>query len=187
MRVAIIPARGGSRRIPRKNIRHFFGMPIMARSILSAEQTNMFHHIFVSTDDEEIAEVAKRYGASVIVRGPSLSVDEVGTQEVMRHAILSLPKAADEACCIYATAPLLTPADLIQGWGALRGQGMPYAFVPGLYYWGHGYAFAERVPLHEGFDVPFPQERYVDINDESDWQKAEEMYRRVMARHGEAR
>jgi pseudaminic acid cytidylyltransferase len=85
VRVAVIPARGGSVRIPRKNIREFHGKPIMAYSILAAERSRLFDHIFVSTDSVDVARVAERYGASVIARPAALGADDVGTQEVIRH------------------------------------------------------------------------------------------------------
>ncbi len=88
MRVAVIPARGGSKRIPRKNIRDFCGLPMIARSIQVARESGCFDHILVSTDDAEIAEVARTYGAEVpFLRPAALSDDYTGTIPVVAHAI----------------------------------------------------------------------------------------------------
>lgn len=178
MRIALIPARGGSRRIPRKNIRDFFGIPIMARSILTAERSQLFDHVFVSTDDGEIAGIAERYGASVIVRPPALGDDAVGTQEVVRHALIEMHQTPDEVCCIYPTAPTMSCVDLILAQRAMQASGR-YCYVPGWLYWGIAEWFVERRPLSEGVQYPIERERYVDINDEADWQTAEAMYRQL--------
>ena len=88
MKVAVIPARGGSKRIPRKNIREFAGKPMIAHSINCALQSGLFERVIVSTDDEEIVEVAKKYGAEVpFLRPKELSGDHIGTTEVVAHAI----------------------------------------------------------------------------------------------------
>ena len=87
MNIAIIPARGGSKRIPRKNVKEFCGKPMIAWSIEAAKESKLFDHIIVSTDDNEIAEVAKRFGASVpFMRPAELSNDHAGTTEVIAHA-----------------------------------------------------------------------------------------------------
>ena len=106
--IAIIPARGGSRRIPRKNIRPFFGTPMIGYSILAARDSGLFHEIYVSTEDSEIARVAWQLRAKLHPRSPDLSEDAVGTQEVMRNALLELYPGEgtrpDFACCIYPCA-----------------------------------------------------------------------------------
>lgn len=116
MRLCIIPARGGSKRIPRKNIRYFRGLPVIARSILAAQQSNCFDKIIVSTDDSEIAAVAESYGAEIPFKRPAhLSDDYANTTEVVKHAISALDHLVqphDLVCCIYATAPFLVSADL---------------------------------------------------------------------------
>ena len=87
MKIAVIPARGGSKRIPRKNIKEFCGKPMIAWSIETAKASGLFDHIIVSTDDAEIAEVAKQWGAEVpFIRPPELSNDYAGTTEVIVHA-----------------------------------------------------------------------------------------------------
>jgi N-acylneuraminate cytidylyltransferase len=123
MRIAVIPARGGSKRIPRKNIRPFCGKPIMAYSIDAALATGLFTSVIVSTDDEEIAETARKHGADVpFMRPAKLSDDMTGTTPVFRHAVqwcLDNGNEIEAACCIYATAPFTTPGDIKKGFAAL--------------------------------------------------------------------
>lgn len=115
MRVAIIPARGGSKRIPGKNIRPFRGKPMIAWSIAAARESACFDQIVVSTDSAEIADVARKFGASVpFLRPPELSDDITPTIPVLRHAIESLGEVSS-TCCIYATAPFLNPGFLCEG------------------------------------------------------------------------
>ena len=110
-RVAIIPARGGSKRIPRKNILEFCGKPMIAWSIEAARDSGCFERIIVSTDDEEVRKIALTYGAEVpFMRPPELANDYAGTVPVIRHAVQWLHANSDpvsHACCIYATAPFL--------------------------------------------------------------------------------
>jgi N-acylneuraminate cytidylyltransferase len=118
--VAIIPARGGSKRIPRKNLKPFDGVPMIVRSIRTALDSALFDQVVVSTDDEEIAEVARAHGAHVpFMRPASLADDFTGTAAVMVHALNELP-AVEFACCIYATAPLLQARYLRQGLDVLE-------------------------------------------------------------------
>jgi N-acylneuraminate cytidylyltransferase len=130
--VAIIPARGGSKRIPRKNIKPFAGKPIMAWSIEAARGCGLFERVIVSTDDDEIAAIARAHGAEApFVRPGELSDDHSGTLEVMQHALqwLGADGACPErACCIYATAPFVRPARLAEGLRALLDSGRSYAF-----------------------------------------------------------
>lgn len=112
MRLAVIPARGGSKRIPRKNIKKFCGKPIIAWSIEAALQSEIFDRVIVSTDDEEIAAVAKAFGADVpFIRPARLSDDFSGTDLVMKHAVEwfshSKQVGLDKVCCIYSTAPFI--------------------------------------------------------------------------------
>ena len=119
MKVAIIPARGGSKRIPRKNIKHFCGKPMIAWSIEAAKASGLFDHIIVSTDDDEIAEVASLWGAEVpFTRPAELSYDYVGTGAVVKHAVEWTIKNLGKiefVCTIYATAPFISPADMTKG------------------------------------------------------------------------
>jgi N-acylneuraminate cytidylyltransferase len=132
MNVAIIPARGGSKRIPRKNIREFCGRPMIAWSIKAANESGLFDHVIVSTDDEEIAQIATREGAEVpFRRPPELANDHAGTLPVIRHAVnwLTLQGApVTHACCIYATAPFLRPADLAKAKTTLDEAELDFVF-----------------------------------------------------------
>lgn len=132
MKVAVIPARGGSKRIPRKNIREFAGKPIIAHSIEVALQSGLFEQVIVSTDDEEIAEVAKKYGAEVPFSRPrELSDDHTGTTEVIAHAINWLQSHGANlsgVCCIYATAVFIRHEDLKQGLTILEAGNWHYVF-----------------------------------------------------------
>ncbi|MCY7294529.1 pseudaminic acid cytidylyltransferase [Alteromonas sp. a30] len=124
MNVAIIPARGGSKRIPGKNIRFFCDKPLIAYSIEVARESGVFEKIIVSTDSEDVAEVAHRYGADVpFLRPESLSNDIVGTRPVTNHAIEYCQKHFFEpeyVCCIYATAPFLQAEYLKNGLDQLK-------------------------------------------------------------------
>lgn len=117
MSVAIIPARGGSKRIPRKNIKQFHGKPMIAWSIEAALTSKQFDRVIVSTDDNEIAEIALTYGAEIpFMRPAELANDHAATIPVVKHAILELESqniACDHVCCIYATAPFVSPSDLV--------------------------------------------------------------------------
>jgi N-acylneuraminate cytidylyltransferase len=113
--VAIIPARGGSKRIPRKNLLPFDGVPMIVRSIRTALDSGLFEQVVVSTDDAEIADVARAHGAQApFLRPADLADDFTGTAAVIVHALQQLP-AFDYACCVYATAPLLQARYLHQG------------------------------------------------------------------------
>lgn len=133
MNVAIIPARGGSKRIPRKNVKPFAGKPIIAYSIEAAQESGLFERIIVSTDDPEIAAVARRYGAEVpFMRPASLSDDYTGTIPVIRYAIewlLAQGQKLELVCCIYATAPFIDHEDIRRGLSILTTAGSAYAFA----------------------------------------------------------
>lgn len=122
--MAIIPARGGSKRIPRKNIKDFYGKPLIAYSIEVALASKLFDKVIVTTDDEEIATIAKKYGAAVpFLRPKELSDDFTGTQDVIDHTLEYLKKEGesfDYVCTIYATAPLLQEKYLIEGYEKLK-------------------------------------------------------------------
>lgn len=124
MNIAVIPARGGSKRIPRKNIKPFCGKPIIAYSIEAALKSNLFDEVMVSTDDEEIAAIAKQYGAKVpFMRSAKNADDFTGTGDVVYevlNAYKTYGKVYDVACCIYATAPFVNATRLIEGFNLLR-------------------------------------------------------------------
>jgi len=117
MRLCVIPARGGSKRIPRKNIKSFCGQAMIGYSIKAAQDSQCFDQVIVSTDDAEIAEVAKSFGASIpFVRPESLANDYTGTIPVIKHAIEwfdDQDQPPSEVCCLYATAPFVR-ADIIK-------------------------------------------------------------------------
>jgi pseudaminic acid cytidylyltransferase len=123
MNIAVIPARGGSKRIPRKNLKLFCGKPIIAYSIEAARTSGLFDRIIVSSDDEEIIETALAYGAETPFRRPSdLSDDNTTTIPVIRHAIEWADqnwRRPDCICCIYATAPFVQNSDLRDGYKKL--------------------------------------------------------------------
>lgn len=133
MKIAVIPARGGSKRIPRKNIKEFCGKPMIAYSIEAALQSDCFDKVIVSTDDMEIAEIATKYGAEVpFVRPVELSDDYSGTIPVIRHAIEWFVQQGIDpqlVCCLYATAPFVTPEYLQQGLQQLKKTDAAYAFT----------------------------------------------------------
>lgn len=132
MKLAVIPARGGSKRIPRKNIKDFFGRPMIAWSIAAARDSGCFDRIVVSTDDAEIAAVARAHGAETpFVRPLELADDHTPTIPVIAHAIqwyLDRGEAVDAACCIYATAPFVQAEDLRAGLAALMAEDCAYVF-----------------------------------------------------------
>lgn len=130
--VAIIPARGGSKRIPRKNIKDFHGKPLIAYSIETALKSNLFEKIIVSTDDEEIAKIAVEYGAVVpFLRPKELSDDFTGTGAVIEHTINYLKEKNEDytfICTIYATAPLLQEKYLVEAFEKLKDSNAKNAF-----------------------------------------------------------
>ncbi|WFE74179.1 pseudaminic acid cytidylyltransferase [Roseinatronobacter sp. S2] len=117
MRVCIIPARGGSKRIPRKNIRNFCGKPMIAWSIQAAQDSGCFDQIIVSTDDDDIAQVAEDHGAQAPFRRTSeLADDHTPTIPVIADAIRQLKlDAQTSVCCLYATSPFVLPEYLSDG------------------------------------------------------------------------
>ncbi len=130
--IAIIPARGGSKRIPKKNIKDFHGKPLIAYSIEIALKSNLFDKVIVSTDDEEIAKIAKSFGASVpFIRPKELSDDFIGTGAVIEHAINFLKEKGEKVdfiCTIYATAPFLQEKYLIESFEKLKNSNAKNAF-----------------------------------------------------------
>lgn len=132
MRLCIIPARGGSKRIPRKNIKAFCGKPMIAYSIEAAIQSGCFDKIVVSTDDEEIARIAKSYRAEVpFMRPPELSDDHTATIPVIAHAIRASVKDVKEVeavCCLYATAPFVQPVYIQEAYQKLITCKAAYCF-----------------------------------------------------------
>lgn len=154
MKLAVIPARGGSKRIPQKNIKPFAGKPIIAYSIDVAIRSKLFDRVIVSTDDPKIAEIAKQYGAEVpFVRPEAISDDHSGTREVSEHAKQWFEQQGhklDYICCIYATAPFLCVQDLLDSFRRLDStEQKNYCFSVTEF----------RYPPQRGFtiDAGFPQ------------------------------
>lgn len=118
MKIAVIPARGGSKRIPRKNIKDFCGKPMIAWSIKVAQESKLFDHIIVSTDDEEIARISRDSGAKTPFKRPvELADDLTPTVPVVAHAVeycISLGWKVEYACCMYPCAPFLQADDLVK-------------------------------------------------------------------------
>lgn len=129
MSVCIIPARGGSKRIPRKNIREFCGKPMIAWSIDAALQSECFDRVVVSTEDAEVSEVARAYGAEIPFDRPAeLANDHAGTVPVIAHAIGAIGLSSQAPiCCLYATAPFVQPPDIRLGLEALQTTDADYA------------------------------------------------------------
>lgn len=121
--LAIIPARGGSKRIPRKNVKPFLGKPMLAYSIEAALATGLFDEVMVSTDDEEIAEVARKYGAKVpFMRSAVTASDYATTADVLKEVIEKYKELGcefDNFCCIYATAPMIQSKDIVSAFSRL--------------------------------------------------------------------
>lgn len=132
-KLAIIPARGGSKRIPRKNIKDFLGSPIIAYSIDAALKSGLFDEVMVSTDDEEIAAVAQKYGAKVpFMRSAALSTDMAMTAEVLIEVLDAYSKLGVDyayTCCIYPCAPFVKPSRLKDAMSLLIEKG-PGSVVP---------------------------------------------------------
>lgn len=124
--LCIIPARGGSKRIPRKNIKPFLGKPIMAYSIEAAIKSGLFDEVMVSTDDEEFADVAKKFGASVpFFRSEATANDYAGTADVIFEVLNEYKKKGnvfDNFCCLYSTAPFVTPERLKEAFNLLNNK-----------------------------------------------------------------
>ena len=132
MKIAVIPARGGSKRIPRKNIKSFHGKPMIAYAIGAALASKVFDRVIVSTDDSEIAEVAKAYGAELpFVRPPELADDHTPTVPVIGHAIRvcdQLGWGVEDVCCIYPGVPFISTDDLRTSHEQLVSTGANYVF-----------------------------------------------------------
>jgi len=182
MRVCIIPARGGSSRIPRKNIRSFHGRPIIEYSIETAKK--VCDRVIVSTEDFEIAEVARKMGAEVHQRSFEMAEDGVGTQSVARDVLNHFKvKRTDRVVVLYPCAPMVESTDLILAFdlskkGFVVAVGSDPLRDAGAFYVGRCGAFRDGIPLYEDSTRIFvlPEERVCDINTEEDWTRCEQMY-----------
>ena len=160
MKVAMIPARGGSKRIPRKNIKNFRGKPIIAYSIEAALESGCFDKVIVSTDDEEIAKVAEQFGAEIpFIRPANISDDYSTTVDVIKHCLYWFAKhdqAITDICCIYATAPFVEVSTIKQGEMQLNAGGIFYAFTVSNFSYPIQRSF--KVTHGNTIDMFFPQE-----------------------------
>lgn len=131
--IAIIPARGGSKRILRKNIRDFLGSPIIARTIMEARDSGLFEQIVVSTEDSEIARIARKSGAEILQRSYSLADDHTTTVEVISDAVdemnLSANGSNNLVCCLYPVNPFLNRKRISQGEELLKSRNLDYVFT----------------------------------------------------------
>lgn len=132
MKIAVIPARGGSKRIPRKNIKEFCGKSMIARAIATALESRLFDHVIVSTDDDEIANIARKWGAETpFVRPAELADDLTPTVPVIAHAVkscLDIGWAVEYACCIYPCVPFLQADDLIAAFDLLQNNNVNFVY-----------------------------------------------------------
>ncbi len=132
MNIAVIPARGGSKRIPKKNIKLFYGKPLIAWSIEAAIKSQLFDRIILSSEDQEIIKIGKEYGAEApFLRPINLSDDFSSTDDVMKHAALWIKDNSinvNSLCCIYATAPFLLIDDLVLGLKKFKEGNFSYVF-----------------------------------------------------------
>jgi pseudaminic acid cytidylyltransferase len=132
MNIAVIPARGGSKRIPRKNIKSFNGKPMISYAITAAQKSGLFKHVLVSTDDKEIAEIARAYGAETpFVRPIELADDYAATVPVIAHAIKACENDGwkfSNVCCIYPGVPFIEAADLKGALQHLKDGVVDYCF-----------------------------------------------------------
>lgn len=160
MKLAVIPARGGSKRIPRKNIKAFAGRPMIAWTIAALKDSGCFDRILVSTDDDEIAAVARGEGAEVpFLRPAHLADDHAATAPVIAHAIDAVAAAGtapEFVCCAYATAPFLDPADIRDGLALLMDSGADYAFSAT----GYGFPIQRALRLRPDGGVEMFQPEY---------------------------
>ena len=172
MNIAIIPARGGSKRIPRKNIRDFCGHPILKYSIDAAQRSGLFDKIIVTTDDAEIAEIAKSYNVEVpFLRPKYLSDDFATTSAVVSHALKWLKDEGEKyefVCTIYATAPFLSSDYISKGYSVLKASAATNAFS----------ATASPYPIQRMFKINEQErcEMFFPENFESRSQDLEEAY-----------
>lgn len=191
MTVCVIPARGGSKRILGKNIRMFYGKPLIQYSIEAAQKAEIFDHIIVSTDDPNIGMIAADLGAEVpFVRPDGLADDETSMLDVVQHALQWLKNVEsyepDYTCCLFATVPMITTTELRRAHAYLKlDKKIDYIVPiaewlkdPGRWYFGKSSCFIRRTPLIDRGTrmMRVEPEICIDINTTTDLAKAEEMY-----------
>jgi pseudaminic acid cytidylyltransferase len=167
MNIAIIPARGGSKRIPRKNIKVFAGKPMIVHSIDAALRCELFDRIVVSTDDQEIAEIAKKCGAEVpFYRDAALSDDTTGTLPVIKDAVLKLINVGwkvDFVCCIYPCAPFIDSKDLLDALRLLENSDARFSFPVTPYQ--NAIQRALQLDQHNNVAMFFPEHEFARSQD----------------------
>ena len=180
--IAIIPARGGSVRLPGKNVKPLAGKPVIQYSIELAKASGLFDEIIVSTDDVGIGMTARLLDADVWQREPDDGTK--GTQEVAGDILRKIRKA-HIACVIYPVAPLLNVGDLHMAYVSLAISTKPFAFAVGInplrdagaFYAGHADAFRRSVKLETNAEFIFlPDERVCDVNLPEDWEELERKF-----------
>ena len=223
MKIAIIPARGGSKRIPKKNSKLFSGFPMISWAIKTAQKSNLFDAVVVSTDDEKIAEISEKLGAQIpFIRPKELSDDLTPTVPVIAHGVKFLMDkgwALEYACCIYPCSPFLRSDDLSEAYELIESKQSDFIYpvteyahpiqrgmrlLPsgqmeflypenelkrtqdletvyhdcGQFYWGRANAWLEQKKMHtDGLGLVLPNWRFVDIDNENDWIRAEEIFK----------
>ena len=164
--IAIIPARGGSKRIPKKNIKIFSGKPMIYYSIVNALKSKCFKRVIVSTDDDLIAKISIKYGAEILFKRPKiLSTDKALTRDVVNHTINYMNKINvkfDYACLIYPTAPLIQMNKILQGYKIIKSNKFDFAFTVTE----HQYPIQRSFKINKKNQVKmlYPKYRYVMSN-----------------------
>ena len=188
--ICIIPARGGSRRLPRKNVMLFAGKPMLWHAIDTARESKCFSDIIVSTDDPDIAKVAVNRQAGFSLREWEDPDGAIGTQEIARRTIFQEGISTKKyVCCLYPTTPLITPAHLWAGLNESKKSGVHFtmgvgAFPlrdAGAFYFGRAKHFALGFPLlsiHTRLII-LPEQHVCDINTQADWDEALTKYREI--------
>ncbi len=165
MNLCIIPARGGSKRIPKKNIKEFCGKPLIAYSIEVAKKSELFDKIVVSTDSEEISKVAEYYGAEIQMRPKELADDYTGTGEVVKYVVNSLENKYEYVCTIYATAPFLQVKYLKEGYEKLKNSDACASFSATTFEYPIQRAFKIKNNRCEMFDKNMFNKRSQDLEE----------------------
>ena len=179
MNLCVIPARGGSKRIPRKNIREFCGKPIIAWSIEAARKSSCFNHIIVSTDDHEIAKVALNCGAQVpFVRPQHLASDHATTISVIAHAANWVNQhlaTVETICCLYPTAPFVETESLRRGLKILLDTGADYVVSVVRY----GFPIQRAVKINSNGRMEMSQPKFLNARSQDlpeAWHDAGQFY-----------
>lgn len=167
MIIAVIPARGGSKRIPNKNIREFHDKPIIGWSIEAAIEAGCFDRVIVSTDSEQISEIAKKFGAEVpFIRNQDLADDYTPTLSVISDSIQRLDCDVDYACCIYPTSPFIKIENLTKGLELIQSGKFEYVFTASSYSFPIERSFSFN--KMDGLKMIFPKKEKVRSQDLQD-------------------